>query len=245
MNEEKQQIFINMDDSGVLHYNDEICVYGGIAFISQKAKEDFERKYKSILKDINCSYCRKCKEKCNHKCPEVKDTNIKNKHKRRIFNLIKQEYCSAIIINNKKVEESIMNNKKSRGRYRDYVQRILIKRIIEKLIKEEKIDPNKNIELIIRIDQQATSTDTNRRFIEDIEKELTKGINNYKCNVRHKPIVFSKLEIDLKYVESHKHIVIQASDLIAGETRKAVLHNKNINEIIKSTEYLNVRIFVP
>lgn len=245
MNKEKQQIFINMDDSRVLHYNEEICVYGGIAFISKKSKEDFERKYKSILKDINCSYCRKCKEKCNHKCPEIKDTNIKNKHKRRIFNLIKQEYCYAIIINNKKVEESIMNNKKSRGRYRDYAQRILIKRIIEKLIKEEKVNPNKNIELIIRIDQQATSTDTNRKFIKDIEKELTKGFNNYKCNVRYKPIIFGDLEIDLKYVESHKHIVIQASDFIAGETRKAVICNKNINEIIKNTEYLNVRIFVP
>lgn len=61
-----------------------------------------------------------------------------------------------------------MNNKDSRGRYRDYTQRIVIKKVVENLIKNEKINSSMPIKLIIRIDQQATATDTNREFIKDV-----------------------------------------------------------------------------
>ena len=49
-------------------------------------------------------------------------------HKRWIRNLIKKETCFAVIIDNKRVNPLIMNDKDSRGRYRDYTQRILIKK---------------------------------------------------------------------------------------------------------------------
>lgn len=45
-----------------------------------------------------------------------------------------------------------MDDKESRGRYRDYAQRIIIKKVIDRLIKEGKINPNLPIKLIIRID---------------------------------------------------------------------------------------------
>lgn len=240
-----QEIYINMDDSGVLHPNDKCCIYGGIVFVGKEEQDNFGRKYKSILNKIKCKYCKSEISKCRHICPEIKDTNIMSSHKRWLFNMIKKQECFAIIINNKKVKQDIMNSVGSRGRYRDYAQRILIKKVVDHLIKDKKIDPYKPIKLIIRIDQQATSTDTNRQFISDIEKELKIGMVNLEYNMIHKPIIFSKLIIDLKYVLSHRHISIQASDFIAGETRRVIVSNIDRLEMLKKLDYLNIKLFIP
>lgn len=240
-----QEIYINMDDSGVLHSNEKCCIYGGIVFTNKLEQENFGRKYKSILNKIKCNYCQSNVSKCLHICPEIKDTNIKPQHKRRIWNLIKKETCFAVIIDNKRVNSSIMNDKDSRGRYRDYTQRIIIKKVVDKLIKDGKIEPNLPVKLIIRIDQQATATNTNREFVKDIEKELTVGIYNLEYNKIHKPILFSSLSIDLRYVLSHRHISIQASDFIAGETRRIILSDLDNLTMLKKLEYLNVKLFLP
>ena len=61
----------------------------------------------------------------------------------------------------------------------------------------------------------------------------------------HKPILFSKLSIDLIYVLSHRHILIQASDFIAGETRRIIVSNLDKLIMLKKIEYLDVKIFLP
>lgn len=240
-----QEIFINMDDSGVLHTNEKCCIYGGIVFTSKLSQENFERKYKNILNRIKCKYCQSDISKCWHICPEIKDTNIKSQHKRWVWNLIKKETCFAVIIDNKRVNSSIMNDKNFRGRYRDYTQRIIIKKVIDKLIKDGYVDPNLPVKLIIRIDQQATATNTNRDFVKDIEKELTIGMTNFEYNKIHKPILFSELSIDLKYVLSHRHISIQASDFIAGETRRIILSDLDNLTMLRKLDYLDVKVFLP
>lgn len=51
-----QEIYINMDDSGVLHSNEKCCIYGGVVFTSKVDQKIFGRKYKNILKQIKCKY---------------------------------------------------------------------------------------------------------------------------------------------------------------------------------------------
>lgn len=245
MLKEYQEIYINMDDSGVLHTNEKCCIYGGIVFVGKSNQDDFGRKYKRILNQINCCYCNKKKANCNHNCPEIKDTNIFSNHKRWLFNLIKKEECFAVVINNSKINKNIMDDKNSRGRYRDYAQRRIIKNAIKNLINNGKIDPNLPVKLIVRIDQQGTSTNTNRDFVDDIKKELKEGMINSEYNMTHKPIIFSDLEIDLMYVLSHRHISIQASDFIAGETRRIILSETDSLEVLKKLDYLDSTLFLP
>ncbi len=240
-----QELYINMDDSGVLHQNEYCSIYGGLIFFSKQQQDDFGRKYKSILNKIKCCYCKSNKLKCCHICPEIKDTNIHSNHKRWLFNMIQKEICFAVVIHNQKIKKSIMENKNARGRYRDYAQRLLIKRVLEYCIQNQYINPFLPIKLIIRIDQQATSTDTHREFIFDIQKELTQGMTNFEYRMVHKPILYAKLEIDLKYVLSHRHISIQASDLIAGETRHVILSNMDSITMLKKLDYLNIKLFLP
>lgn len=70
-------------------------------------------------------------------------------------------------------------------------------------------------------------------------------MTNLEYNIVHKPILFSELKIDLMYVLSHKHISIQASDFIAGETRKIVLSDIDKLIMLKKLEYLDVKLFLP
>ena len=114
----------------------------------------------------------------------------------------------------------------------------MIKLVLKELINTNKINPNHPVKLIIRIDQQATVTNTNRNFVDDIIKELKVGMFNFEYNKVHEPILFSDLDVNLKYVVSHKHISIQASDLISGETRKIMLLNEDIFSTIRRLVYL-------
>ena len=88
-----------------------------------------------------------------------------------------------------------MKSKDARGRYRDYAQRIVIKKVIDYLLKERKINPNVRAKLIIRIDQQATATDTNRKFVNDIKKELTVGMINLEYNIITRIVIITKRTI--------------------------------------------------
>lgn len=242
---EYQTIYINMDDSGVLHQNDSYCVYGGIVFIGKERRDKFIRQYKSILNGIKCEYCPNKKTNCPHKCPEIKHSNIYPYHKRRLYNLIKKSITFAIVINNHKVNENIMNSKSSRGRFRDYCQRRIIKEILQNMRTKKLIDPYKPIELVIRIDQQGTSTDTNRAFTYDIQHELTDGIYNLNYDLVYPKIIYSKLKIDLKYVVSNNHVCIQASDLIAGKVRSILLSNTKQIDKKKELEVIDHLLFLP
>ena len=68
---------------------------------------------------------------------------------------------------------------------------------------------------------------------------------NLEYNMTHKPILFSKLNIDLMYVLSHRHISIQASDFIAGEARRIILSDLDKLTMLKKLEYLDLKLFLP
>ena len=103
--EEYQEIYINLDDSGKLTKKEKVSVYAGIVFLSKQEKDKFITQYRKIINEIKCSYCGQTKGECTKKCKEIKNTNIKKGHKRRIMNYISKYYTIALVINNTKVYE--------------------------------------------------------------------------------------------------------------------------------------------
>ena len=73
----KQEIYINLDDSGKLTRREKISVYGGIVFFSKGERDKYINTYKKIIKEIKCGHCIQNQDNCNNKCPEIKNTNIK------------------------------------------------------------------------------------------------------------------------------------------------------------------------
>lgn len=235
-----QEIYINLDDSGKLTNKEKISVYGVLLFLSKKEKDKFITQYRTIINDIKCSYC----NACNKKCPEIKNTNIKNGDKRRIMNYLNRYYTIALVVENDNVYDYIKQSKSAKGRFIDYSLRRLIKEIIKTLIKKEKIDPNKAIRLIINIDQQSTKSNGYYNLHDGLIEELKHGISNYNYFSKKKPIIFSDLEVKISYQDSGKSYVVQAADLLAGTIRKKAIDNfYDISESL--SEFIDFKIILP
>lgn len=240
MNKEIQEVYINLDDSGKLTTKELISVYGGLVFLSKKEKDKFITQYKSIINEIKCNYCKIC----NNNCPEIKNTNIKTKDKRRLMNYIKKYYVIALVIKNEEVYEHIKDNKAAKGRFIDYSIRRMIKEVIKSLINVKRIDPHKPIKLIINIDEQSTKSNGYYNLHDGLIEELKYGISNYNYSLKINPIVFSSLEVSVTYQDSGKSYVVQAADLLAGTIRKKSI--ENILEIHKSlSKFVDYEIILP
>ena len=236
-----QEIYINLDDSGKLTTKERISVYGGLVFLSKKEKDKFITQYRSIIDSIKCNYCDSKKDSCDNNCPEIKNTNITSKDKRRIMNYIKKYYVVALVIKNDKVYDHIKSNKAAKGRFTDYAIRRMIKEIIKSLIKCNSIDPNNPIRIIINIDQQSTKSNGYYNLQDGLVEELKYGIVNYNYSSTINPIVYSELEIKVYYQDSGKSYVVQAADLLAGTIRRSVLNKQN--EYL--TKFVDFKIILP
>ena len=238
-----QEVYINLDDSGKLTTKERISVYGGLVFLSKKEKDKFITQYRSIVNDIKCSYCQR-KNNCNKFCPEIKNTNIKNSHKRRIMNYIKKYYVVALVIKNDDIYEHIITRKAAKGRFIDYAIRRMIKEIIKELINAKSIDPNKPLKIIINIDEQTTKSNGYYNLSEGLLEELKYGITNFNYSSRINPIIFSELLVHVSYQDSGKSYVVQAADLLAGTIRRISINDiKLINESL--SKFVDFKIIFP
>ena len=240
-------IYIYMDDSGKLTKKEKVSVFAGIV-LDKSEKEIFHRRYKSIITDIKCGYCAKNSHMCTHNdCPEVKSNNVTNKHKRRLINLCKQYHTYAVIIDNSRVYDSILSSKASKGRYTDYAQKRIIKKVIEKYIDTGKINPQDNLTLHINIDQQTTKSNGYYTLQESICEELHRGIINFDYSTFHKAIIFGELIVNVRYLDSKKVYGIQASDILAGKVRKTVINDfsDKIELSKKLDTFIDTKLWLP
>ena len=240
-------IFIVMDDSGKLNYNENSCIFGGLFFYSSYDYMNFINKYKNVVDSIKCKYCKQDSKKCNNDCIEIKGTTkIKNSERRRIFNLVKKENNFCVFINNKKIFKTIMKDAASRGRYSDYAQKRIIKEIVQYSINNKKINPNKKLNLYIKIDECTTKSNGYYNLKDSIYEELVNGIINYDYAKKHKPILNSGLNITVKNYNSKKNFGIQSADIMAhylhSEYEKNLTKGKNITA---TTDFIEVKLFLP
>ncbi len=202
-----------MDDSGILHYNDKYCVYGGVVFTSTLERDNIFGQYNNEIKKMIYKYHFR----------EVKNYNLSKNDRIKLLNIINKSITYSIIIKNNNIYKSIMDIKKSKGRYKEYAQRIIIKDVFKYLIKMKIIDVYDSIELNIEIDENNMLSNTNRIYVFDIYKEI---INMYRYN---KNAYIGNLKINLNYVSSKSNTGIQIADLLSGSIRHSKYNNKNID----------------
>ena len=223
---EKQVIYIYMDDSGKMSHTEKCCSYGGVYFINRNDRDNFKRLYVDIIKNNKCRFCNQDKESCIHDCPEIKSNNTNTKFRRRIVNLIKNSkyaHSFATTIYNRDIPLEVLNVKHSRGRRTDYYQKRIIKEIVKKIIEDKKIDPYKPVTLIIRIDESPQATNGKYNLEESIIEELLYGITNFDYGCTFPPVLFGGLKVDLKYVNSKETELVQASDFFVGYVNATLL----------------------
>lgn len=239
---DKQTIYIYMDDSGKMSHSEKCCSYGGIYFKNRDARDNFKRLYMDIIKNNKCRFCNLDNTNCSHKCPEIKSNNTNTRFRRRIVNLIKNScYVNSFVttIYNRDIPLEVLNIKHSRGRRTDYYQKRIIKEIVKKLIKEKDIEPYKHLTLIVEIDESPRATNGIYNLKESIIEKLQYGITNYDYGCTFSPILFGGLTVELKYVDSKKNVLVQASDFFVGYVNATLLWKPEKERL----EFVDVQLF--
>lgn len=224
MNKE-QIIYISLDDSGKLNSKEKYLVYAGLFFTNKKELERFKALYKNIRNEISKKYI-------YNNIDELKGHTLKNKDRLRLLRFIHRYSTAGLVVDNSQIQkQEVLFSKDSKGRYRDYVIKLLIKDIIIDLIKKEKIDPYKPVALIINMDQESAKTNGRYKLNEGIYEELVKGIINYNYGFKTTPILFNKLTVKIYMQNSKDSLIIQASDIIANNIWRNMINNQKINEM--------------
>lgn len=265
MEENTQIIYINMDDSGRLvkgEPNELVFVYGGVFFLSLKEQEDFARQYKALVNLIKPKYCRDFKndstidnnycishsyQNCSYNCPELKSNMLQAKDRRRLLNFIKKYDTSVAVVANYQLRDYIFDSKASKGRFKDYVIKREVKRIVENLISQNRINSKQPVILNLNLDEQSTISNGYYDLASSIREELQFGVMNYDYGISFPPIL-SSVEVKVKYKNSYYNYPVQAADLLVGEVRHCYynyLQNQDFATYRKRTNFLNTSIYLP
>ena len=262
---DEQVIYINMDDSGRLvkaEPNELVFVYGGVFFLSLTEQENFSRQYKALVDLIKPKYCNDFKKNlalneyycsthnyynCKYSCPELKSNMLKPSDRRRLLNFIKKYDTSVAVVSNYKIKDSIFDSKASKGRFKDYIIKREVKKIVENLISQNRINSQQPVKLVLNLDEQSTVSNGYYDLESSIKEELQFGIMNYNYGMSFPPIL-SSVKVKIKYKNSYYNYPVQAADLLVGEVRHAYynyLQNNDFTAYKKRTNFLNTSIYLP
>jgi len=221
-----QHVYFYFDDSGVLHPNapERYFVYAGYVFIGKESKDDAIRKYRAV--------CQKIRDEIKSD-GEIKAFGLSNRNKNRLYQILAKEESVGLTVDIEHVYSSILDNKKSIHRYKDYVLKMLVKEKLKELIFEQKINPNGSVALHIFVDEQPTSTDGFYKLRDTIYEEVKVGITNFQYNKRHAPLFNSSVKCDVTFVDSSKYPLVQASDILANRIWNSFrLKKPNLREFV-------------
>lgn len=204
-----KDIYFFFDDSGVFHRNEPsgFFVYAGFVFTGREELESAKRKYKTANKAL---------KKALEADYELKAAVLENKHKRSLLNSVLEYESLSAAVELSRVYDYIIDNKKSRCRYKDYILKLCIKKKLQDLIQRGVLNREEDIHLHISIDEQLTATDGYYDLRDSIAEELQHGIINFNYGVVHEKTFSGTVKVDIKYCESKNNYLIQASDIIAN-----------------------------
>ena len=212
-----QYLYLYIDDSGKLNNNEDYAIFAGILFKSNQERIEFANKYKTIISEIKAKYSSQ----------EIKGSGLHSDDRRRIMMLSKSFTTFGTVIYNKILTTVDMNDKASRGRFEEYAQRRLIKKVINYLKNKNLINVNAPIRLHICIDEMPTKTNGYYTLKNGLYEELKHGIQNWNYGKKFEPIVYGDLKVDVIYKDSKKNIGIQMADIIANTIRRTFVFNGN------------------
>lgn len=216
-------LFVYSDESGVFDYiHNDYYVYGGLLFIGKQDKDNNNRKY---------LHAEKCVESTNQYKfgTELKASIVSNKHKGKLYRSLNNCLKFGAIVKQSDIHREIFSSKKSKQRYLDYVYKISIKRLLERLLEQKKIDVNYFENINFFVDEHTTATNGRYELREALLQELKYGTFNSNYNYFFEPILPGIQDIRLKFCNSATVPLIRAADIVANN----IFHNISDGSIDK------------
>ena len=227
-------IFVYSDESGVLDkVHNSTYVFGGIVFLSKNDKDIACRKYSAA-------------ESCVRKSggypldAEIKASNVTHKEKYSLYRATNRFYKFGAIIDQARVLDTIMKNKKSKQRFLDYVYKIALKRLLEKLIRDRVINPSEVENIYLYVDEHTTATNGIYELRETIEEEFKVGMHNWNFRTFHPPLFPNLKGISLEYCNSATVTLVRAADVVANH----IYHDMLVGKTYDNTDFEQRNIVV-
>lgn len=201
--------FFFFDDSGVLHKNElsGYFVYAGYVFTNRNELDSAKRKYIHANKMLKNALC---------VSTELKASNLVPKHKRSLYNSVKDYRSVAAVVEISRLYDYVIENKKSICRYKDYILKRCIKNELELMITDGILSKNEDITISIYIDEQLTATNGYYDLRDSIKEELKHGIINFNYGISYPNVFDANVEVIIHYCDSSTNYMIQASDILAN-----------------------------
>ncbi len=191
----------------MLHKNskERFFVYAGYIFLSKHEKDDALIAYRRAAKILQDGTTK-----------EIKAFGTRGENKRYLLSQL--SYCESFscTVDKKLLYTSIMDNRKSIHRFKDYCIKRAAKAKLSELINRGLIKSNKPTYLRFFIDKQHTSTDGTYNLRESMREEFLNGIANFDYGIKLPSLFSSRLRIDTDFCDSKTHYLIQASDILAN-----------------------------
>ncbi|EUB25817.1 PF12686 domain protein [Streptococcus sp. AS20] len=146
----------------------------------------------------------------------MKASNVERKHKNALYKVLKDEISFSVVVKLSEIKSSIMIDKKSRQRFKDYALKRVVKNLFKEMLHQELIDKNDDIELFVNIDQQGFATNGLYGLGDGILEELRHGITNFNYGIFHRPILEGEFIVHTKSCVSENDYLIQAADILAN-----------------------------
>ena len=196
-------------------------------FLSKGAKETAERKYIAAEKVIRNRENKTASQ-------EIKATAITNTNKGKLYRSLNGVHKFGLVVDQKRVLDSIFSNKKSKQRYLDYAYKISVKRKFEQLINTGEIDPLKVRRLYFFVDKHSTATDGYYELREALEQEFRYGTYNINYSKFYPPIFPNLIDVQLHFCNSATKTLVRAADIVSNK----IYHSAVSYNTLKNNERL-------
>ena len=226
-------IFVYSDESGVFDpIHNEYFVFSGVICLSKDEKDNCLRKYLGLEREL--------RRRANYdKEKELKATDITITEKRKLFNSMKKKYKFCVIVDQKKVNENVLSNKKTKQRFLDYAFKMGLKNALKCLISREIINCDDVKNIYVFCDEHNTATNGRYELQEGLFQEFKIGTFNWSYNIYFEPLFKKINSVNVEFLCSKKQPLIRASDIIAN---RIYFHcTRNEFDKIKEVENLFVK----
>lgn len=231
-------IFVYSDESGVLDkVHNDIFTFGGIVLLSKDEKDIASRKYRAAERIV--------REAGEYGNIEIKASTIDAKEKRKLYRSLNSFYKFGVVVEQKTVQDEIMKDKKSKQRYLDYVFKIGVKRLLEELIRRERIEQDTVENMYFFVDEHSTSTNGLYELRESLEEEFKRGMFARDFSNFYPPLFPEIKNVSLKFCNSANTILVRAADIVANRIYHDAIIGKCKNGFNDETNKLFITMLPP
>lgn len=215
-------VFVYSDKSGVFDkFHNDFFVFGGLMFLSKDDRDVWSRKYIAAEKSVRSS------EKMRTDI-EVKATTISNKSKSKLYRSLNQAEKFGVVVKQKKLLDSLFDNKKGKQRYLDWAYKMSVKTKFLELIRNGQIVADNITGIYFFVDEHTTATNGIYELQESLEQEFKYGTYNYDWMTFHPPIFPNLQIVKVEYCNSSTKTLVRAADIVANHIYHEATENSGV-----------------